>query len=589
MRIIAGLLAAMLVCVYFLMVSESDPVVSVNNNGRVKQVLEEPVSAVWVPDTPVSELTCWFSGASDHPDASLTLRVEKDGQPVASADTRGADLLEGKYASLSGSFAQGTVYTLIVSSDDPSIKLRGETLEDGSFHPWIQTVSVSRSRNPLLLYLALGLILIALTPLSDRPSPQSVRLRRTRSDWLLPAAAFLTVAGTGLLILFLKPPYSPDSLWAVWDEDAHRGNILAMTTHASLSLSQAIAGVTTWAPGYLCHILGVELASLFTGDTSAMFLTGCCLSVLCSALLLSLAVGHAPRYKASFLAAGLLPTCIFQAAGVTYDATVIYCVLLGFALLLKTLEEDQPLRAVRGIALLFLLAFGTVAKPAYCTVLLPVLCVPREKLGSRPQAWAFRVLILLLIVWSALSVALPGPYDSMRSGDERFADVDAAAQMQYLLAHPLEWIGVPVRYFVSHWQTLLVLDTAKLCALGTNPAVAWIGVGLLLLLAPLAVVGERKETRSLLTSGRRIVFALVALLSEFVLILTQYLVSSPVGGTVRGMQGRYILPVWIALALALMLPRRLRSRMAKAGPALALVLCAAFLVLNLAYVLSRPR
>ena len=586
MRIAAGALALLLAAAYFFMPARQ--AAEETNNGGLKKAeiaAGEEQRWTWTPEKDYSAVTLWLSGKKKAQGLTLRLRItDAAGGTAASLDQAVADMGEDDYLTLTGALRGGTAYTLIVSAEgEGSVKIRGEELDDGSFLPWMRTETENVRRNPILLYLALGLVLSALVPLPEKKRTRRPRARGAAA--LMPWAAFLTVAVTGLLIVFLKPAAAPDPDWMLWDEEEHWTTIQAMTMHGSASPADALGGVSTWTPGYLALILGVELGGIFTDDLMAMYRVGAVFSVLAGAVMCALAVLHAPRWKAVFLAAGTLPTSIYLTTGMSYDPAVIYSILLGTALLLEALDRDEPVGAARGITLLALLGFGTLAKPAYCAAMLPLFLLPREKLGGRGRAWGFRLLAALMIAWVALAVALPGPYDAQRGGDVRFAAADAAAQTAYLKEHPAEILTVPLRYAVRNWQHLLVDGIGSYAYLGYSAAASWLFAGLLLLAAPLAVCGERKDHPPL-RAGRRIVFALSAAIPEFVLMLTQYLVSSEVGGSgITGMQRRYILPVWILLALALMMPEKLRRAVGKAGGVLAAALCCACFAANLGFLL----
>ena len=586
MRIVAGALAILLAAAYFFMPMRQ-AAEETNNSGMKKAevAVGEEQRWTWTAEKDYSAVTLWLSGTKKAQGLTLRLAVtDAAGGTAASLDQAIADLGDGDYVTLRGALRAGTAYTLAASAEgEGSIKIRGEALDDGSFLPWMRAETVNVRHNPILLYLALGLVLAALVPLKEKKRTRRPRARGAAA--LMPWAAFLTVAVTGLLVVFLKPAGPDDPVWMLWDEQEHWTTIQAMTMHGNASLADALGGVSTWTPGYLPLILGIELAGIFTDELMIMYRVGAVFSVLAGAALCALAVARAPRWKAVFLLAGTLPVSIYLTTGMTYDPAVIYSILLGMALLLEALDRDEPVGAARGITLLALLGFGTIAKPAYCAALLPLLLLPKEKLGGRARAWGFRILAVLMIAWVALAVALPGPYDAQRGGDVRFADADAAAQGAYLTEHPAEILMVPLRYAVRNGRHLLVDGIGSYAYLGYSAAASWLFAGLLLLAAPLAVCGERKEP-SPLKAGRRIVFALSAVIPEFVLMLTQYVVSSPVGGSgIDGMQRRYILPVWILLALALMMPEKARRAVGKAGGVLAAALCCVTFAANLGFLL----
>jgi uncharacterized membrane protein len=214
-----------------------------------------------------------------------------------------------------------------------------------------------------------------------------------------------------------------------------------------------------------------------------------------------------------------------------------------------------------------LLAFGTVAKPAYSLAVLSVFMIPYQRFGGRKQAWAFRGLAFLMMAWCFASMAMPGAYDSVIAGDSRFANTSVSGQLEDMLAHPLESGLRPARYVWEVREFLLKAGISHWAYVGNNDQFNWIYLWLLLVAAPLCTAGEQWGTKSPLTPGRRVGLAAIAIGAELVLAYGQYLASSEVGGAggVAGMQARYFMPVWIAMALAIMWPHLIRKRIGKMG------------------------
>ena len=216
--------------------------------------------------------------------------------------------------------------------------------------------------------------------------------------------------------------------------------------------------------------------------------------------------------------------------------------------------------------LLALMSMGTVTKPAYSLILLSLLLIPAEKFGSGREKWGFRILIILMMVWCFTAMAMPGAYEDVLSGDMRFSDTDAGAQIQGMLADPMGSGLKPIRYFweqlrflTSDWLDFWAYVEYGLPDLGNMYLI------LLLVAAPFCCCGENWDEKSALTPECRISWGLIAFLSELLLIYAQYIASSPVGGNITGMQPRYFTPLWAPALLALMWPHGIRKRARAAG------------------------
>lgn len=366
--------------------------------------------------------------------------------------------------------------------------------------------------------------------------------------------AFASVLLVCTAMIFLKP----GSICCAWDEKVHREALLSAANAGGLPLSEWLLNISHWDFGYLPGILGALLAQAAGLDPMRLVMLG---QAAGYALLCGAAVKHAPRYKLTFFLLGMLPLNLFQAGNVTYDALVTGGALLGTALWLELLETPGRAAPGRMLLLTVVLTLGTLAKPAYSLLLMLLWMLPRERFVSRQGMWLFRVYAGLLMVWCLASLALPGPYETVRGGDERFADASASGQIAYMMAHPLATLGVLADYSVTMLPAALWEGLAVWGDLGAD---VWASRSLclcLLLVCPLAAEGERDGAP--LTAGRRWKLAVIAYLPLLALMIAQYVVSTGVGAdSIRGMQGRYIMPVLGAFALAVMLPQRWRVRQA---------------------------
>ena len=65
----------------------------------------------------------------------------------------------------------------------------------------------------------------------------------------------------------------------------------------------------------------------------------------------------------------------------------------------------------------------------YSPMLLMLELLPESRFAGRKAAWAFRVFVLLVLVWCALAIIVPGPYDNVWEGDDRFEGASTPDQI----------------------------------------------------------------------------------------------------------------------------------------------------------------
>ena len=582
----AGLAVLLLLAFFFLPFVREEHYAGDGGRKKADIPTEGEISWSWTPHLErVGTLTLTLSGVKKA--AGMTVHGAlrgADGAVCAEASLPLAD--GGENFSLQGSFSRNQAYTLSLRAEgEGTIRVKGSE-QDGVFEPLLQESGTAETRNPALLYFAAGLALLAVIPVYGSGRGARKQRKGHSGENLLAWGTFLLVLSVGVILSLNKPVPDAGSDWKTWDEqDAHQFVLSGMLPGGAESLPEWLSRVITWYPGYLPLALGGALAGLFTADAAAVYRAAILMSSLFYAAAAGLAVKHAPRYKATFLAAGTLPAILFQMTSRTYDTVVTGCILLGLALALECMEREERVTPLRAMFMAGLTAFGTVAKPAYSVVLLILLMIPADRFGGGKRAWAFRAYVLVLLAWCIAALAVPGAYDSVSGGDERFAGANAAEQIAWIQAHPGEGLSRPLLYFWERQETLMNMGIAHWAYLGNDTERGGLYLALLLLAAPLCARSGEEE-RSLLTPGRRAALAAVALGAELILIMTQFIVSSPVGGEIEGMQARYFIPLWGALALALMAPRGIRRRISPAaGGVLTAGVFAACACVNVSYAL----
>ena len=591
----AALLLALLLAAGYALLPVTEEQNYVSNSGRKKAEIptDGELTWEWKPETQSPEsLTLTLSGKKKAAGMTVYARIlTGEGGEAASAAQAVDEMGDSEDIVLRGSFSGEKTYTLALRAEgEGSIKVKGAEDDGGAFTPMLQESGRAARRNPALLYFAAGLLMLALTT-KKKKKAGSLRDRKKANiplgERLLPWGTFALLFGLGLLICLNKPVFDSGSPWQTWDEDeVHHFAVLGMLPGNAASLNEWLGAVITWYPGYLPLALGGTLAGFFTRDAGIIYRACILMSSLVYAGMAGLAVRHAPRYKATFLTAATLPAAVFQMTSRTYDTVVAGSILLGLALVLECAERRERITPLRAMTMTALMAFGTVAKPAYSLVLLSLLMIPVECFGGKKQCWIFRAFAAAMFLWCLAALLVPGAYDSVRGGDERFAGADAAGQAAWIAAHPWEGLTRPFVYFWENQRMLMIMGISHWAYLGNRLEWAELYTSLLLLAAPFCAFERKAQPRTLLTPGRRLALAGIALGTELVLIFTQFIVSSPVGGAITGMQARYFMPLWIALALALMLPGGIRKRIdPRAGGVMTAAVFAACAWSNISYAL----
>lgn len=574
-RGIAAGCALLLVIAYFLCPAAMEEN-TINNSGRKKLELTpgEELQWNWTPEKEGTDaVTLFLSGTKKAQEMTIQAEITGPDGAAAAAETQAvADLGGGgDHLRLAGEFRKGTAYTLKVRAEgEGSLKLKGEEdPETEAFYPMISENAVWYKKNNILLYFALGALLAAATPVFGAPGRKRAAPAGKGVSGLLeralPWATFGLIAGVGIFITAMKPMFVTGEAWNSWDEEVHWAAIQSMSLFQPGGIRALAAELTSANPGYVPLAIGYNLGRIFTADESSLYHAAIACSTLCYAAMCALAVWRAPRYKATFLVAATLPTLLFLMTSASYDTVTTGSMLLGTALVLEIMDQKEKISSMQAITAVCLLAFGTVAKELYSPILFFALLIPNDKFRSKREAWGFRALVLAFFVWCAGAILVPGIDTSVWTGDARFPDASTPDQLRYMLANPIEGGLKPIRTLLENLSLWVKDGISHWAYLGNNYRLNSVYLWLLLVVAPLCTLGENGKGKSLMTPVRRIFLAVIAAGCECLFAYALYLMSSPVGGDLAGMQARYFMPVWGLMALALMWPQRIRQRMGKMG------------------------
>lgn len=367
---------------------------------------------------------------------------------------------------------------------------------------------------------------------------------------------FLLLLGMGVMLSLIKPAITAYG----WDEGVHRIHTYIFSGHDGYGAADYMNAFNTWFFGYIPYSVGIGLGTALGVSESWALRLGFLCGAVCYAALCALAVKHTPKYKLTMMTIAALPTCAMIAASVSYDGMVIACCLLGTAFLMEELAHPQKrLTANRAVAMVSVMALGTLPKPAYSFVLLTLWMLPKTKFSSRGRCAAFKLFALVIFLLCMASMLL-GMYDDILPGDDRMDNTDSAGQIAYILHNPAPFLAMVGRYLCTVFIGLFRDAPVMWNAIFTDRTASLVLWAVLLFLCPLCVAGEETPS-TLLTPKRRIALGVWALVPLLALMMAQYVVSTPVAkATIDGMQPRYVLQVLAPLSLAVMLPEKLRGK-----------------------------
>jgi uncharacterized membrane protein len=297
---------------------------------------------------------------------------------------------------------------------------------------------------------------------------------------------------------------------------------------------------------YLPHLVGVAPGRWLGLSPAALVYLGRITSLLAWIALTALAIRLAPARQWTLVLLALTPMSIASAASISGDPMTNAATLLFSVFVLRAICGSGALTRNELLALLGTALFVGVAKPGYWPLALATLAIPPARAGGRLRQLAISAglsaaIVLPSVAWLAYAqLSAPAP---------PIANSDPAAQLRFVLGHPLEFAGVLARTLTQGAPAYFTTFVGELGPLIVElPAIFYV----LWAVALVAVVAADGPSSRALDRGRRLWLGAAFAASIATMFTMAYLGWNPVGERViRGVQGRYWSPAVPMLVFAL--------------------------------------
>lgn len=400
--------------------------------------------------------------------------------------------------------------------------------------------------------------------------------------WVVP---FMSMT-LGLLVLLAAPQLGkvPDESYHFWRSvGIAQGNIIAerqgdeagghipkslQRLHSPLlstplnfqdTVWQRFDGATVYSPvPYLPQVTAVTLARVADAPPVVVFYLTRFFNLIAWVALVYLAIRTARAWGWAFGVIALLPMTIFQSATASADVASLGLAMFFVAQLIARATADQKMtRRQFGL----LLATGlllSLTKPPLFLLTLGVLAIPwRQFEGIFPRVRSGRLLATLALVVPAFLIAISWNLIVRQVNvTQGYFAADPDRQIELILQQPGIFLEAMRNMHFGPANDILMLSAIAPNGWLQFATWFWPVVVSYVLIALIFLHLPRPEPR-LAGWWQRCVFAVIALLIVVAIDLSLYLYFSPVGEReIKGLQGRYFLPV------LLLLPFILRSRLA---------------------------
>jgi uncharacterized membrane protein len=311
---------------------------------------------------------------------------------------------------------------------------------------------------------------------------------------------------------------------------------------------------------YIPQALAIKAGLLVEAPPAAMMYMARMANLVFYVAVIYLAIRIIPFGKVSMMAFALFPMHIVSASSASADTFTLAMIALFAAALLYYRSRTERLTP-SGIFLFMMLVAGmSLTKLPGPVFLLLMPLIPPRVLGGTRNAWfgllgaAAAVALLCCVTWMWIVSITLTPYGP--------AGVDVAQQLQFILHHPLHFLGAAFTTYTTHVSNAATLGALVSLSPPGTVFPAWLTVGygvftaLILPITATATQVWRRWEKWLLTGC--IALFLIGIAGLL------YLSWTPVGSTqVEGLQPRYLTPLLFLLIPLCAIPHvitRLRLR-----------------------------
>lgn len=302
---------------------------------------------------------------------------------------------------------------------------------------------------------------------------------------------------------------------------------------------------------YLPQAAGVAIGRAFGRNMVTQYMLGRLCNLLFYTACVYFALKKLPRFKLQMGLIAMLPMALHQAASLSYDAFVNGMSFLLIGNILHFVFERDPVKLKDLVRIGIIGALLVPGKVVYAPILLMLFFIRKEQFGSMKKKLIAIGIIGLVCAVVLLAFQLPSMLEIGSRGETK---LNHEGQYNYtlsdLLRNPFKAVGLFLNTLYALGYTWLRWGIGSTLS-GLNLEIPmWIIIGFLLVLV-LSTVSESKKTLALQKRDRLFTLGIAAT----VILLT--MLSMTVGWTsntsnlIQGVQGRYFLPIFPLLLLAL--------------------------------------
>ena len=306
---------------------------------------------------------------------------------------------------------------------------------------------------------------------------------------------------------------------------------------------------------YFPAVIGILLGRITGASDVALLMFGRIFMFAVYMVITYFALKKMPIMKPAFALVMLMPTVISRAAAITYDGLFMAYIFMFIAYVIYFWHTKEVFKIRDIIIMVFLGLTITVAKGgAYIPFLLLLFLIPKASFGTKIKYPVIVVssIIICFVAYCLCHLSLFVDFkDSTAGATNNLAwTEDEGYTLKHIITDPKNSLVLFVRTLIDYgykWYGEMIGDGYGWHQIYVSPLLT-IAYTVVLSLSCANVKGEEK----CLSAKFRYVFAGVIIASSLLVILSMWLFWTPLNyKTVAGVQGRYFIPMFMLIILAL--------------------------------------
>lgn len=303
------------------------------------------------------------------------------------------------------------------------------------------------------------------------------------------------------------------------------------------------ANTAIYSPvAYLTQLPGMYVAKLFNANPLLYLYAGRLSNLIFFTLIIFISIKIIPIYKLPMALLALMPMTLSLGGALTADVVVIGFNFLWIALLIKILYEKK-ISSAQILILILIATILTLAKD-YVLLIPLIFLLPRSIFKSWPKylTCILGTLVISTIAFFLWQKVIDNVYVNLNES------ANACAQMKFILSHPLAYLMVIAKTFITKAIRIFITMVGVLGWQDTR--LDFLTYMLYPILIVLAMLAERKPIDFEFRKWQIYLITIDVFISFIIIFTNMYIMWSAVGyPVILGLNGKYFTPLMLPLLL----------------------------------------